>query len=140
MTDIAPAGIAYAEVHRGLWIARCPQPYCDNAVALVLGTPVMHCYGDRDACGAESPVVWPRDPLAIAALLAMRPIPKTRNWLPHETVEDLIAENAANDVLPPDWTGSGPLVLASTQDGLVVGGVLAEALPAGREIHQLGGL
>jgi hypothetical protein len=140
MTDIALTGVAYAEINRGIWIARCPQPYCDNAVALVLGAPMMLCHGDRDACLRESPVVWPRDPLAIAALLAMRPAPKTRNWLPHETVEDLIVENAAHDLLPKDWTESGRLSIARTADGMVIGGVMAEVLPAGREVHQLEGL
>jgi hypothetical protein len=138
VTDIAPAGLAYAEVHRGIWIARCPRPYCDNAVALVLGTPFMVCAGDRDCCGLEAPVVWPNDPIAIAALLAMRPVPKTRNWLPHETIEDLIAENAQHDVLPPEWTESGRVIVARTADHVVTGGILGEVLPAGREIHQLG--
>jgi hypothetical protein len=139
MGDLIQAGVAYAEVYRGMWIARCPQPWCDNAVALPLGVPVMLCYGDRDACGRESPVIWPRDPIAIATVLAMRPAAKIRNWLPHETVHDLLAENAEHGMLPDDWTESGRLVLARTADGMVTDGVLAAILPAGREIHQLGG-
>ena len=139
-SGLAVPGVAYAEVHRGMWIARCPHPYCLTAVAVTLAAPLFVCWGDRDACGTEAPLLWPPDPLAIAALLAMRPIPATRNWLPHETIEDLIAENAAHGCLPTDWLESGRLVLARTAGNRVVDGVMAAILPAGRDVHQLEGL
>lgn len=138
MVDIALPGVAYAEVHRGMWIARCPQPYCDNAVALPLGAPMMRCHGDRDCCERESPVMWPRDPVAIATVLAARPVPKTRNWLPHETIHDLLDENAQHGLLPDAWQEIGG-VLAKTTEGVVVDGLLAEALPAASERLMIGG-
>lgn len=138
MTDLLLTGVAQAEVHRGLWIARCPQPWCDNAVALPLGAPVMLCHGDRDACGRESPVIWPADPIAIATVLAMRPAPGTRNWLPHETVHDLLAENAEHGCLPDEWAEVGG-VLARSIDGVVVDGLLTGMLPAPAQRLMIGG-
>jgi hypothetical protein len=75
-------------------------------------------------------IVWPADPEGIEALLAMRPARKNRNWLPGETLQELLAENAAHNVLPPDWlTGPGHRVLLDTTDDRVTGGQLAAALP-----------
>lgn len=136
--DVALTGLGYAEVNWGRWIVRCPRPHCWNAVALPVDTALAACVGDG-GCGLEFPVLWPPDPIAIAALLVMRPVPATRNWLPGETVEDLAAENAAHDCLPLDWLHSGRLVLARTRNQVVVDGVLAEALPTGRVLHKLEG-
>lgn len=139
MSDLALAGVAYAEVHRGMWIARCPRRYCWNAIALLLGAPFMVCHGDRDACGAESPVVWPKDPAAIGALLAMRPVPATRNWLPHETLTDLVAENAEHGLLPPEWKAvTRRTVLVHEVEGVAIGGLLADVLPPLTERLMLG--
>lgn len=130
MSDLAILGVAYAEVQAGMWIARCPRRDCWNAVALILGDPVMVCHGDRHACGAESPIVWPRDPEAIAALLRMRPAPLTQNWLPHETLQDLLTENAEHGCLPPEWLALEQRTLILHEvEGMAMAGLLADSLP-----------
>jgi hypothetical protein len=134
VTGLAPPGMAYAEANQGRWIARCPRPWCDNAVQLWRGSHLMICTGDAGACGTVSPVVWPPDPVAIEAVLSMRPTVKWQSWLPGETVHDLLDENAVLGCLPPEWAElTERTVLAETVDGVVVAGLLAQALPAGRE-------
>jgi hypothetical protein len=126
---LAVPGLGYAEVHRDMWIVRCPRDWCDNALAVERWQQRFECFGP-DSCAWTSPIVWPADPEGIEALLAMRPARKNRNWLPGETLQELLAENAAHDVLPPDWlTGPGHRVLLDTVDDRVTGGQLAAALP-----------
>jgi hypothetical protein len=129
MSDLAPVGVAYAEVHRGMWIVRCPAAYCWSAMAVTLGQPEFVCLGD-DSCGGAAPIVWPRDPTAIAALLRMRPDPTNRNWLPGETLQDLVAENAAHDCLPAEWTAlPGRTLIVYEVEGMAMAVLLADALP-----------
>lgn len=141
MTDLAVPGLAYAEFNGvwGSWIVRCPAPWCWNAMLVDLGQPEYRCEG-RGACGFEAAVRWPADPMAILTVLAMRPDPRTWNWLPGETVEDLITENVSHGVIPPEWREvDRPTVLTQSADGVVVGGRLLDALPAGRPLLQLQG-
>jgi hypothetical protein len=138
MTDLALPGVAYAEVNWGIWLTRCPGRYCWNAMAVELGQALFVCLGP-DSCGSEAPIVWPRDPQAIATLLRMRPDMRTQNWLPNETVQDLIVENAAHDCLPPEWTElTERTVISKEIDGVVVGGLLADALPPAAERLMIG--
>lgn len=133
MEELAIAGVAYAEANWGRWITRCPRPWCTNAMALDRGQPVFMCEGG-DSCGATAEVMWPADPQAIEAILKMRPVSSTRNWLPGETIEELLAENAAHDCLPPQWSAvadaEGRLMLAHTAGQRVVGGLLHHQLEA----------
>jgi len=87
--------MAAAEVNWGRWIVRCPR--CPSALA-VYGEPRYRC----DDCGHEDLILWPAaDTMhGIARLLGMRPDPSTRNWQPHETLDDLLAENGLRGVLP----------------------------------------
>jgi len=132
---LAIAGVAYAEANWGRWIARCPRPWCTNALALEAGQLEFACLG-LGGCGATAEVVWPPDPQAIAALLAMRPVQGTQNWLPGETLEDLLAENAAHDLIPAEWLAlaasspGGIVELLGTTDGVVTSGLLLDALDA----------
>lgn len=48
-------------------------------------------------CATLIPVVWPDDPEAIVGLTVNRPIPN-RNWYPHESIDDLRAENELHGV------------------------------------------
>jgi hypothetical protein len=131
MTDVAVPGVAYARMEWFAWLADCPDPYCDNAMMLVPGQAVYRCEG-RGACGTEGPIMWPPDPIAIETVLSMRPAMRNRCWLPGETIEDLLVENAAHHCLPVEWEQvTERTVLAETIDGVVVAGLLAEALPAG---------
>jgi hypothetical protein len=135
--DLALTGIAYVEANWGRWVARCPRPLCTNALAVEPGQLLFVCTG-LGGCGIDAPVVWPADPQAIEMILEMRPVSRTRNWVPGETLEDLLAENAAHGCLPPALlelaaatagTGEKPILLA-TIDNRVVGGVLHHQLVA----------
>lgn len=130
MTDLAPTDVAYVEANWSAWIARCPRPHCTNAMTLDRGQVLFVCAGD-DSCGMTAPLIWPADPDVIEAILQMRPIARTRNWLPGETLEDLLAENAANGCLPPEWMAleTRTLLLATAADR-AVGGLLHQQLEA----------
>lgn len=131
--DLAIAGVAYAEANWGRWVARCPRPLCTNALALDPGQNLFVCTG-LGGCGIEAPITWPADPQAIEAILWMRPVARTQNWSPGETLEDLLAENAAHGCLDPELVAlaSGPnrLPLLATRDGRAAGGLLHMQLEA----------
>jgi hypothetical protein len=82
----------------GRWVADCPRPGCVNALQLHPGQDLFVCQG-MDSCGAVGQIEWPPDPSAIAAALNVRPIPRTRNWKPGETLADLMAENLEYGVI-----------------------------------------
>lgn len=126
VTVLAIPGLAYAEANWGRWIARCPAGLCTNAVQISRWQQRFECAGPG-SCGWTTQVEWPADPEAIEALLAMRPDFKTRSWQPGETLQDLIHENAAHDVLPLDWKSEG--LLLATHDERLTGGRLVAALP-----------
>lgn len=119
MTDLpAVAGVARAYANWGRWVADCPHPYCDSALGVALGEAVFRC---RE-CDTAADLVWPANVWDIATVLAMRPHPKTRNWVPGETLEDLVLENLAHGVVPPAWLtlGGGPR-LVLTNDRITTG-------------------
>lgn len=140
MTAPALPGVAYAEANHGRWIAQCPAPFCSSAMQIVIGQDAFLC-GGNGGCGATAPLVWPADPDGIQALLLMRPVPATRNWLPGETLEQLIAENAEHGCIPAEWLALGDadpqLVLADIVDQRVTGGLLLLALPESDPRRQL---
>jgi hypothetical protein len=134
MTDLAVPGMAYAFAEWGMWKACCPRPGCTNAMMLLRDQLTFSCLGPH-SCGLEAPITWPADPDAIEAVLAMRPLPANQNWLPGETIEDLLVENAAHDCLDPDLLALavGPrAVLVRTVGQRVVGGLLHQQLEAAR--------
>jgi hypothetical protein len=61
----------------------------------------------------------------------MRPVRRTQNWSVGETLEDLLAENAQHDCLPPEWKAleTRTLLLATTE-GRATGGLLLQQLEA----------
>lgn len=127
VVDVAVPGVAYAEANWSRWVARCPAGLCTNAVQVQRWQPRFVCDG-AGGCGWTTELVWPADPEAVEVLLAMRPDAKTRNWVPGETLNDLLADNTTHGVLPPSWLAVGGCVL-ETRDGRVTGGLLAAALP-----------
>ena len=130
MSDLAIPGVAYAFANWGKWKARCPRPGCTNAMALDSDQLVFACLGP-DSCGIEAPVVWPPDPQAIEEILAMRPLTINQNWLPGETLEDLLAENAEHGCLPPEWLEvQDRTLLLVTADQRAIGGLLHHQLEA----------
>jgi hypothetical protein len=80
---------AVAFVNWGRWVADCPDPDCSNAEELTAAAAVMVC----GFCSRSWPIVWPVDVALIDAALSVRPVPSTRNWVPGETVTDLLDEN-----------------------------------------------
>ena len=125
--DLALPGV-YVEANWGRWVARCPRQWCTNAVQVWTGDAAFACSG-AGGCGWTADLVWPPDPDAIELLLTMRPVPRTRNWLPGESLEDLIAENALHGVLAPALEGlTGSTTLALIADGRLAGGLLQREL------------
>jgi len=73
-----------AYVNHDRWVADC---YCGGAEIVTEGEP-MTC----GSCGAIREVIWPDAVAELEAELGKRDDPRTRNWYPHETVEDLQRE------------------------------------------------
>lgn len=95
MTSLVRAGYvveAYANWSR--WVAHCGR--CPRAVQLQPSTPMFEC----DFCGAIVEVLWPINQIIVGVerLLMMRPDPSTRNWVPGETLHDLMFENGAHGI------------------------------------------
>lgn len=125
--DLALTGV-YVEANWGRWVARCPRQWCTNAMQVEPGDSAFICLG-AGGCGWTAALVWPPDPPAIELLLMMRPVPRTRNWMPGESLEDLIAENARHGVLAPALAGlTGSVTLAAIVDERLVGGHLHHEL------------
>lgn len=94
-----------AYVNHGRWLADCSYPDCANAEALKPHQTQFHCSN----CHHLAVVVWPADVDGITDMLAVRPVPQTRNWSPAghrqalvdgfpdgQTVSDLEEENAVH--------------------------------------------
>lgn len=77
-------GVVKAELHRGLWIVRCPADRCSGAVGVDSRHPVSMC----PDCGAGwFRVEFPINKAAIESELLKRPIPPKglihANWHPY---------------------------------------------------------
>lgn len=87
----APDGQA-AFIYGGKWIVSCP---CGEIPIASPDWDEARCF----QCGAiYRALTWPTDRAAIEAVLLARPTAATRTWLPHETVADLEAQNAAHGI------------------------------------------
>ncbi len=116
---------AIAYVSMGVWVTKCPRPWCVHVDHYGPGPntgrigglteKLWHCFRCELVCEA----VWPPAVDDIERLLAARPQPETRNWLPGETVDDLLFENAAHGLLPAD----GPSRALTTNGRLTPAGL-----------------
>lgn len=92
VSDAAPLA---ARIYQGWWIVDCP---CRGADFVWLATPLVWCgsCGNAQLGGLWRRVVLPDETerRAIEAALLARPLHASRNWIPGETVADLLAENA----------------------------------------------
>lgn len=71
---------ARAYINKGRWVADCPQPYCNSALALDLGQTQFAC---RDPlCRVLSEVEWPANADELFSALRERPNPDDRDWAP----------------------------------------------------------
>lgn len=83
-------------VNNGRWIVECPSGDGGAQMASREDRRFMclECL-NAEVSGQWRPVVWPADVAGIEAVLSQRG-QANRNWLPHETVADLQAENEAH--------------------------------------------
>lgn len=102
LTIIDEPATAYCE--GGLWIAQCPQPWCQGADHYGPGPQTGRIGGLRDdrfscpRCGGVAGVVWPANVDDIMHVLMQRPMPETRNWRAPETVQELMMENVIHGI------------------------------------------
>lgn len=101
--ETAINGQVFAEVNHGRWIVRCPV--CPSAALASERTKLFLC----PECGSPEngnrwyAVIFPPFKRAIENVLLRRPMRNpnhapTRNWLPGETVADLVAENTLQGI------------------------------------------
>lgn len=83
---------AYANWSR--WVARCGL--CPGAKTLQRFQLVWEC----ELCGTVNEIMWPSEDMVkgVERLLMMRPDPSTRNWLPGETLPELMWENGMHGI------------------------------------------
>lgn len=117
-----------ARAYCGMWIADCER--CRNAERLDRFQPAVMC----TYCGMHIEIVWPAENLvhSIERLLLMRPLPYTQNWMPGETVADLMRENAEHGVFNPAEVlaeGNPGVNLLSVDDD----GIRRDLLPVTRQ-------
>lgn len=89
----------YAEIDRASWRVVCDV--CREAVVIDYGEAYFCPSCLNMAHGGRARVVkFPdkKERAAIETLLALRPNPNNRNWLPFETVSDIKNENAAQGI------------------------------------------
>ena len=87
-----------AFVNHGRWVADCTNPQCVGAELVDYGDPVFFCLscGNTHVESRFQRVAFPPPPAIqeIESLLEERPT-LNQNWLPHEDMARLTAENAA---------------------------------------------
>lgn len=134
MTSVVLAG-NYVRANWGRWLADCPA--CAGAMQVWTGQFYAEC-GD---CGVPiCELIWPADPEGIEALLSVRPLEKTRNWHPGETLNDLLAENILHDIFPRQLDRDGPsVVLLEAAGERITGGLVGLQLTSDMRRHQIEG-
>lgn len=106
-----------ARANWGRWVIDCPT--CTSALTLPPGAEAFACWD----CGARAVVEWPAPEFVagVERLLSMRPAVETRNWVPGETLHDLLAENVQHGVMTALALPEGPgALLAITGDRITV--------------------
>jgi len=99
VADVVPL---MARVEHGRWIVDCPD--CKGAGFAWEDERLFMCQSCWNAAvgGAWRPITFPAEREAIEAVLLARPLHTNRNWFPHETVDDLRAENVAHGCPLPE--------------------------------------
>jgi hypothetical protein len=84
-----------AWINKGDWAVNCPD--CPESLIAEPGEPFFcpHCLNVKNG-GRVRPVVFPENRVQIEAALLRRIDPNRRNWYPHETLDQLLQENAAH--------------------------------------------
>ena len=86
----------YGTINQGRWIVCCP--FCNGAE---LGDPAIpyfacRCCGNERVAGRFIKVIYPDNWREIENALLYRPRHVDMNWLPHESLDDLLEENRAH--------------------------------------------
>ena len=120
MSVLVLPGVTCVYANWGRWVADCShQDVCTAAMQVEPFTEGFLC----PECGRSTKIVWPSPDMVrgVERLLMMRPHPKQRNWLPGETLPDLMLENGAHGILSgpnfPDLPGQS--LLAVTDDKII---------------------
>lgn len=94
----APPLVAWVAVASWVWLCdTCNEQFACNAFDPVMFCP--NCLNAAHGGRARRLIFPPKQAMAeIEQVLAMRPNPANRNWLPTETVLDLILENEAHGI------------------------------------------
>lgn len=102
--NVMPHGKLYARVNWSRWIVDCP--FCKAAQDASRAKPIFWCVECDMLQNEYAPmtVAFPLDADEIERVLMQRHNPKSRNWTPGETLNDLIKENR-------DYGDGNPLLL-----------------------------
>jgi len=94
------AGEVRARVNHDRWLCECPLPGCRGAELVSPDHPIFWCQScNMIANGSKAmAVIFPPEKAEIDAVLMQRLDKVNRNWYPHETVSDLLRENAAHGI------------------------------------------
>lgn len=100
--------VAVVQLNHGIWLAMCPRPGCFNAERFGLDEKgnqgglagSFRCRIEEGGCGLVCDAQWPPNVEDIEWLVMQRPVPGTRNWLPGEELQDLLAENVQHGIVP----------------------------------------
>lgn len=95
--EIGNAPALHAWICASDWVVTCD--ICREQVVIDYGE-IYFCPNCLNAGhdGRARVVKFPNDRAAIEGLLVLRPNPNNRNWLPHETIDDLKKENAEHGI------------------------------------------
>lgn len=92
--DWVARDVVFAEINASRWIVHCPLAGCNEAIHTAPGLPFFcpECLNMTHG-GIAYQVVFPAEMTDIEQVLSVRPLSKTRNWLPGESLDFLVAEN-----------------------------------------------
>jgi hypothetical protein len=108
---------AIVYMYAGTWVAKCPRPWCIHADHAGPGPNTGRVGGLTEKtftclyCELVCDAVWPDNAEDIVRLLKQRPQVETRNWLPYETIEDLLTENITHGLIDPLSIPAGVIAL-----------------------------
>ena len=101
INDLGKA-VAKAKVSHGRWVVDCPGEFCNGAEYVDMNNKIFMCCS---CWNTEFENKWlkvsvPENRKEIEEILLKRSI-KVRNWLPDETLDDLIKENLEHGLEVP---------------------------------------
>jgi hypothetical protein len=119
VNELVKPGVTVAYVNWGRWVAQCSwQIRCDAALELTGAENGFRC----PECGGDNAIVWPSAEMVagIGRILLMRPHRKNQNWLPGETLQDLMQENAEHGILTMHAAALEPGPVYGIQDDRLI--------------------